>query len=404
MSAPQDRVRAAASEDVAARQAGYVDARARGEYRRLATGCFLVAFMNAHSTLLSVIFARAGHDLHATGLLITAIAIPVIVFALFSSEVAARIGVLWTLRIAMALTTVGFASLQFTKGDFAAAYASRAVQGVGQGLFLSSVITYAQSRLNATRFVFLLGVLSAVMPLTQAIAPPFGEWVIGRWGDGFLFLLVSVPALVGIALTFSLRPLDRPAKARGLDLFASWKPAYLEPLLAVLLNGTMFGYATAYFASAFQARGLPLAAFFTASLVTMFSSRLLALRGVDSVNPRLLVAGGLALLSAGFVAVALSGRTVWPVVAGGIVFGFGYSLTYPMLSAWMSEGVPPERRAGPQAWLNGFFNFGLFAMPLPATWLIAATDYETVMLVLAALNLAFALWMAARGALRPSAR
>lgn len=387
---------------MSAQSADYIDTQARGEYRRLALGCFLVAFMNAHSTLLSVIFARSGHDLHATGLLLTAIAIPVIVMALFSSEVAARIGVLWTVRLAMAFTILGFASLQFTKGDFAAAYVSRAVQGVGQGLFLSSVITYAQSRLAPTRFVFLLGMLSASMPLTQAVAPPFGEWVIARWGDGFLFLLVSLPALVGLTLTFTLRPLGLPPRSRGLDLFAIWRPSFVEPLIAVLLNGAMFGYATAYFASAFAARGLPLAAFFTASLVTMFSSRVLALRGVDAVNPRYLVAGGLALLSVGFVAVALAGRNVWPVVAGGIVFGFGYSLTYPMLSAWMSEGVAPERRAGGQAWLNGFFNFGLFAMPLPATWLIAATDYETVMLVLAACNFAFALWMAARAG-RPRA-
>ena len=384
--------------DTQAQEAGYIDVIARSEYLRLAVGCFLVSFMNAHSTLLSVVFAQNGHSLHDIGLLLSLNAGIIIFFALMSGEIAARIGVLATLRVAIVLLIVGFGSFQFTRDSFVGALGSRIVQGMGQGIFLSAAITYVQSRLSTKRFLFLLGVFSATMPLAQAVAPPFGEWIITHYGDHFLFLLVSAPALVGLALTFGLRGLERPPEHKGLDLLASWRKDYVRPLASVIVNGTMFGFCTAYLAVALRDRNIPLAAFFTASTVTMFTSRFLALRQIERVERPLLVAAGLTLMGIGFVAVALpampwiqalwvaSARSIWPVIFGGFSFGVGYSLTYPVLSAWMSDGVERSRRAGPQAWLNGGFNFGLFAMPLPEAWLIAGHGFDIAMLWLAGLS------------------
>ena len=192
---------------------------------------------------------------------------------------------------------------------------------------------------------------------------------------------------MGLIATFGLRPLPQPPKKDGLAIASALRPGVWEPLLAVLMNGTMMGFCGAYLAAALVARGIPLAAFFTASLATMFASRLFALRGIEQANRRLLVGSGLALMAVGLTAVAISGATIWPVVAGGILFGFGYSLTYPVISAWISEGQDARDRAGSQALLNAAFNFGLFAMPLPETWLVAAAGYEGALLVLAGIRI-----------------
>ncbi len=377
--------------------AGFVDREARAEYRRIALSIFLVAFMNAHSTLLSIVFAHDGYDLHTIGVLLSSMAITVILFALLSGEFSGRLGVLPTLRIAMALTLVGFASLMATRGVFAAALASRLVQGAGQGLFLSAAITYAQSRLSSARFLFLLGVFSAMMPLAQAVAPPFGEWVLNVAGDRAMFLAASAPALVGLALTLGVRPVPKPPSSGGLHLVASWRPSLIEPMLAILVGGAMFGFTTAYMAAALQARSVPLAAFFTASTLTMFATRALGLRRIETANRRYLVGAGLAFEAIGFLVVAAAQR-FWLVALGGVLFGVGHSMVYPVLSVWISEGVAPERRAGPQAWLNTFFNIGLFAAPLPETWLIYRLGYEQTMSALAGLAAFGAVWLAARGA------
>jgi len=377
-------------------QPDYIDDAARGEFMRVGLGVFLVSFMNAHATLFSIVFARNGHDLHAIGVILSSVAVPVIFFALISSEFSARIGVLPTLRLAMALTIVGFASLYFTRASFGGALASRIVQGAGQGLFLSAAITYGQSRLTPARLLFLLGVFSAMMPLSQALGPPVGEWTLARYGENAMIAIAVVPGLAGLALTFGVRPSPSPPRAGGLDLVASWRKALIAPLTAVATAGALFGFAVAYLAPALEARHIPIAAFFTASTLTMFATRFLGLRRVEAVDRRLLVASGLALEAIGYVAVSGAGARAWVVAIGGVLFGFGHSMIYPVLAVWVTDGVEATRRAGPQAWLNAFFNLGIYATPLPETWLVAAYGYETTMVALAGLAALVAAWLAAR--------
>ncbi len=374
----------------------FVDERARGEYVRLGIGCFLVSVTNAHSALLAIILARSGYDLHDIGLILSIFAIPVVVSALVSGAIADRIGALQTVRLAMVLLAVGFLSFDATRGSFPAAMLSRIVQGVGQGLFLGAALTYAQGRLSPVRFVYLLGVFSSLMPVSQAIGPPLGAYVLGAFGAHAMFAVAAVPSLAGLALTFGLRPLPRPPHSPGLRLFSVWRRHFTEPIWAVFISGAMSGFTIAYLAAALEARTIPIACFFVASTASLFGSRFFALRHVEEVDRRVLIASGLALMSLGFVAIALAHALWWPVIAGGILFGTGYSLVYPLLSAWMSEGLEPSRRAGPQALLNTSFNLGLFATPYPETLLIARLGYDATLYLLAGLGGATALFLLGR--------
>lgn len=374
----------------------YIDETARGEFIRVGLGVFLVSFMNAHATLFSIVFARNGHDLHAIGVILSSVAIPVIFFALISSEFSARIGVLPTLRLAMILTIIGFASFYFTRASFGGAILSRFVQGAGQGLFLSAAITYGQSRLTTNRLLFLLGVFSAMMPLSQALGPPVGEWTLAHYGENAMIAIAVVPGLIGVALTFGVRPIPSPPRTGGLDLVASWRNELILPLLSVATAGTLFGFAVAYLAPALEARHIPIAAFFTASTLTMFATRFLGHRRVEAVDRRILVAAGLAMEAIGYLAVSGAGSRAWMVAIGGVLFGFGHSMIYPVLAVWVTDGVEPARRSGPQAWLNAFFNLGIYATPLPETFLVAAYGYEATMVAIAALAACVAIWLAAR--------
>ncbi|MCB1541958.1 MAG: MFS transporter [Rhodoblastus sp.] len=376
--------------------ADYIDSAARGEFIRVGLGVLLVSFMTAHATLFSIIFARNGHDLHAIGVILSSAALPIIIFALISSEFSARIGVLATLRLAMVLCIIGFASFYFTRASFTGAILSRIVQGAGQGLFLSAAITYGQSRLTPARLLYLLGVFSAMMPLSQALGPPVGEWTLAHFGESAMIAIAVVPGLAGLALTFGVRPIASPPRTGGLDLVASWRTALILPLVSVATAGSLFGFAVAYLAPALEARHIPIAAFFTASTLTMFATRFLGLRRVEAVDRRLLVAAGLMLEAIGYVAVSGAGGRAWVVAIGGVLFGFGHSMIYPVLAVWVTDNVEPDRRAGPQAWLNAFFNLGIYATPLPETLLVAAYGYEATMVAIAALAATVAIWLATR--------
>jgi MFS family permease len=375
---------------------GFIDERARGEYMRLGAGCFLVAVTNAHSALLAIVFARNGYDLHDIGLLLSVFALPVVLSALVSGAVADRFGALQTVRLAMVLLTLGFLSFDVTRGSFAGAMASRVIQGVGQGLFLGSALTYAQGRLSPVRFVYLLGIFSSLMVVSQALGPPLGAYVLGVLGERAMFAVAAIPAIAGLALTFGLRPLPKPPRSPGLHLFSVWRPHFPEPIWAVFVSGAMSGFTLAYLAAALEARTIPIACFFVASTASLFASRFFALRYVEEIDRRVLIASGLTLMCLGFVGIALAHAVWWPVIAGGILFGTGYSLVYPLLSAWMSEGLEPSRRAGPQALLNTSFNLGLFATPYPETILISHYNYDATLYVLAGFGFATALFLIGR--------
>lgn len=368
--------------DRRAYEAGFVDRCARREFIQLGIAGFLVSFMYSHNALFAVVFAREGFDLQHIGLLLSLYAIPVVAVSFFSGAIAARIGVLATCRLSVVLLIVGFFSLRFTAGAFWPALASRFVQGAGQGLFVVSFVTYAQSRLSPKRFVYLLGLFASMMPLAQAFAPPFGAFILNAYGAPTLFLEGAIPACFGLLLTFRLRALSNVGAERGLDFSAAWRRDRITPLAAIFVSGTLVGFTGAYLAAALKARALPIGAFFFSSTTAMFASRFLAMRRFESADKRILVGTGFLLEALSFLLVTLAGQS-WLIVIAGLLFGMGYSVVYPVLSAWMSEGIEPARRAGPQALLNTLFNIGVFGMPYPETLLIAHFGYAGVAAALA---------------------
>ncbi|WP_395666652.1 MFS transporter [Methylocella sp.] len=402
-----DRARGedAAARDLAARQAGFVDARARREFIQLALAAFLVSFMYSHAALLAVVFEREGFDLHDTGLLLSLYAAPVVLFTFLSGAVSARIGVLGSCRVAVALMLVGFFSLRYTADAFWPALASRLTQGAGQGLLLASFVTYGQSRLNARRFVYLIALFSSMFALAQAFAPPFGALMLNAFGAPAMFLAGAAPAALAFALTFGLRDIPRPAEGRGLDLRTALRRSRPASLGAVFVNGAMFSFTASFLAALLEARAVPIGCFFFASTTTLFASRFLAMGVFETFDRRLLVAGGFVAQGASFALVAAAGLS-WLIVVAGVLFGAGYSVVYPVLSAAVSAGLDPAERAGPQAIFNTAFNVGIFFTPYPTALLIGWFGYGATAFSLAALAFlsagALAAWALARPGARPA--
>ena len=121
----------------------------------------------------------------------------------------------------------------------------------------------------------------------------------------------------------------------------------------------------------------------------MFTTRFLGLNHFGRFDLRVIVAAGLILMGLGFSIVAL-GTLAVHIALGGLVFGVGYSVVYPVLSAWISEGLPAGERSGPQALFNAAFNAGLLLMPLPVSYLVGWFGYSGALLSLAALGWAMA--------------
>ncbi len=368
---------------------GFIDPLARREYGLLCLATFLIFFTNAHAALLAVVFQKHGMPLADVGIILSSYGVPVVLFTLLTGAIAGRIGALTTLKIGVGLMALAFVSLQWTSDMFLTALGSRVLQGVGYGFLFAPLMTYAQSRLSHHRFVYLLGVFSSMAPLAQAFGPPWADYVFFTFGDRYLFVIGVIPALVGFGLLFLLR---RETVVPVSSLF-NFRVHSLKGkgigLLAIFVSGSLFGFLSSFMAGALHEKGLAIGWFFVASTAAMFTTRFLGLNHFGRFDLRLTVAGGISLMGAGLSIVAL-GSQAGTIATGGVVFGAGYSVVYPVLTAWVSEGLPAGERSGPQALFNAAFNAGLLLMPLPVSYLISWVGYRGALLSLAALGWAMA--------------
>jgi predicted MFS family arabinose efflux permease len=115
---------------------------------------------------------------------------------------------------------------------------------------------------------------------------------------------------------------------------------------------------------------------------------------VENIDRRLVVAGGAAALATGISLAALA-TTMPMVIAAGLVFGLGHSIGFPVISAWVCDGTPPEQRATPLALFNATFFAAITFVALPASVGIGRFGYVPVMVGIAALGLALAVLMIA---------
>lgn len=368
---------------------GFIDHEARKEFLRLCLLTFLIFFLNAHASMLAIIFTRHGLVLHEIGWLLSLYGVPVVIFTFATGTAAAMIGSLWTARIGIGLMLIGFTSLSLTAWSFWPALMSRLCWGIGYGLMFSSLVTYAQSRLTKDRFVYLFGLFSSMAPISHALAPPWVEFLLRFNTDSLIFILGGLPAMAALGFTFWLRPLAKPTASRGLiQLGTAFDRARWLPLISVLIAGALFGFISSYMASAMQEKGIAQAWFFAATVFAMLSTRFLAMGTFSKYKAQYVVAGGLGLMSLCYLILATTG-TNWIVALCGLGFGSGYSVVYPVVSNWMSGSLPPQERAGPQATFNAIFHIGLLWMPLPVTYLIAAIGYSGALIVLGLLGFAF---------------
>ncbi len=385
--------------DAAAREAGFIDRRARIEFAAMCFAAFLFSVTHNYSALLAIVFDNNGHSLQATGLLLSLFAIPCIAGALLSSAACARLGVLNTARIAFLLTALGMGAFAFTRDDFWLALASRVIQGFGVGAAMPAGLVYVQSRITPKRFVYFVTVYSAVIPLAAAFAPPLGEWTMKRFGETALFIEAAIPSVLAIAFTFGLRDATRPRNTGGLNLGNAFQRRLLLPYIVIFAGGGLYGFSVNYLAADLHQRNFALAAFFVPSSIALIAIRFVGMRALARFSPRILVTAGLFSYGLGYLLIVLAQDSMVMGV-GAAFFGFGNSVMFPVVSAWVVEGLEPRDRAGPQAVNTASFYTAIYALPWPQAFIIGAWGYAAAEWIWVAVAAALGAYLSMRLALK----
>ena len=377
------------SADSRAQDDGFLDQASRREFWIMALASLLFSITATHSTLVAVAFGRLGYSLEQIGVVLSIIAFPVVASTFCSGLIIGWFGALGAMRVSMLLGMIGVGSMALTSDAFWPSLISRLLWGAGVGFFLPPTMVYIQSRLTQKRFVYLVSAFSATVPLGLAFAPAIGEFTLNHFGVAAMFVTGALPAVIALALTFALRPLQKPAAGGGLGVMAAARRWHLFPVLALFIGGAHYGYAASYLSPALEHAGTALGWFFIPVTFAMVFSRVGAMRKLAQYHPRLLAGGGLLLTSVSLGVAAWSASPGFALAAG-LLLGTGNSMMYPVISAWMGRLCAPAQRGGVQAIAATAFYGGIYATPWPETYLVATYGFSVTQAVLSAIGVAMA--------------
>jgi MFS family permease len=221
-----------------------------------------------------------------------------------------------------------------------------------------------------------------------SIGPIIGEVLLAVGGYDAVWAFAAASPLAG-ALLARIVPDRRGAGAPAMPGRQPLLPrAALRPGLALFLANvgyaTLAGFVVLHLEEQGSGGG---AAVFTACAVTVVGARLLLAWLPDRVGPRTTAVGSGIAQAIGLALIAVASDL--PVaIAGAVVMGTGFSLSFPSLALLVVDGVDERQRGAAMGGFSSFFDLGV-GIGAPAAGVISATaGYATAFWVAAAFALA----------------
>lgn len=347
--------------------------RARLDFWLLAFGTFCIFTTNSMLALLALVLKQKDWSADLIGLVLSSPAVPILLTMLFAGLVISRFSALRVATAGALIMLGSYLSFEFTTDSLTSGIVSRVLHGFGYALFMPAAMIYADSKLTPKHRVYYFGVYASMFPLPNVVGPWLAEIYLGYFGTDGFFLYTALPALLGASLIFCLKPtaqvgVQRTSPIEYAQLIRNRK--LWAPYAGVFVVGMFYGVAMSFMALLLAGRNVPVPYFFVSFTVCLFGARFLLVRYLPQLPRAVIFTGGLGLLSAAYLLLALlpgPGMTL----AGGILFGLGYSVAYPTLSVWVAQQFPSDKQGMPLALYNALFTFGIFILPLIGGYVIA---------------------------------
>jgi len=234
---------------------------------------------------------------------------------------------------------------------------ARAAHGVGMALFTTAYQAFIADLLSPDRYGEGLGLANTASIVTMVAAPLFGEWMVGEFGFGMLFLTLGAVGGVGVLATLVLPGRGRgerssvppPSPAQTGLREALRQPGVRVGALGMALLGVPFGAFIVFLPLLADARGLGgtgwvFAAYALASSLTQPAAGRIA----DRWGARRTALVGLVLVDLAAAGLAV-GASRWALLGLAALFGVGYGAAQAGLGACVQASVGPALRGSAAA-------------------------------------------------------
>lgn len=262
----------------------------------------------------------------------------------------------------------------------------RAVHGITYVILGAALNARLVDLIPPSRSGQAFGLITVITLLPFAVIPPILDIATHRLG-GFVTVLNLAAALMLLIFPISLAVKTSVGKERDIagqrpgsdDLVKNLRDRRVFSLLLIMLL-LYSGYTPVFFFLEGYAKKTGIAnpgLFFTLSTVSEIGVRLLAGSLFDRMNKVSLVAGSLAAIGLGYLALAdFSGSFMFYGL--GIFLGLGWGVAMPVLNALMFDVSPPNLRGLNTNLGVQMFQGGFFLGPLIGGLILAHLDFKAI--------------------------
>jgi hypothetical protein len=357
-------------------ESAYASQRARVEFWLFCAATFLAFLTTSTISYLSVILSSAGMGERTIGFVLSSAALPVVFGILWSGRLVQRYGALNVAICGQILSLIAFGGFQFSVTSPLWVGSCRVLLGLGFGMFFPAAMVFAKSKLNGPRTTYLFGIYASMVPLPNILGPALAERYFASFGTAYLFVALAAPLGLGILMMFGLTATSTGQRNNGGPEQGYWyllrMPSLFLPNATIFVVGMTWGFVVSFMALFLHQRHVDTALFFSSCTSALIASRFLLLGSLVRVPRQITVATGLFLMATSYAVIVEQVSPGFATIIGGVIFGIGYSLAFPILSVWIS---------------------GIFSLPVMVGALSQALSLDQILLCLAILAGAWALWL-----------
>lgn len=227
----------------------------------------------------------------------------------------------------------------FTGLPYATILLGRSLMGAGWGLFYIANTLHQARALPPALLGRGFGIAGLAPLLPQLGLIPLAEWLVLNNHPGFVYAVSLLGCLLSIVFAWRLSG-EKPSTASHISLKECFRESWKVPhLKAILLSGSIFAFAAAgimpYVANAAREWGIAGSTFLWSEALAALATRLFFGGWVDRFGKRLLFPLFSCISLGALLAMAL-GNT-WAFLLGGVLYGFGMGLAYPLLYALLAK-------------------------------------------------------------------
>ncbi|GHV51028.1 hypothetical protein FACS1894216_04270 [Synergistales bacterium] len=324
-----------------------------------------------------------GVSLEATGWILSAYFLGVMLVRPFGGWMVENLGVRGTLTWGSALAFVGCAMLLFTR-DPVLSFAGRAVSGAGFGVYTNGLFSYQAIIVPPESRTAIFAVVTSSGILPTGIITPIGEWLISR---SFIMPYLAIGPILALSCWYfgvkatggtAVKQKEQEVWGAYRDLFASRKFVF------TVLTGTLMACvdSTTIIMSILASANDTFASYFFMS----FAAAACVVRIPCSKLLGRLPREKCVALSGLMMSLSVLGIALWPssesFLVGGVFFGIGIGSGWPIFHSMISAALPVSLRPKGIATALLMYDLGWFITPIIVGRLMVSFDISAAFIAL----------------------